>query len=249
MSPDSSAPISARDHDGTTKRKPAIKLAQVEVRRTELCYITAVYRPTRTFFTQFCKFSNQELVHFNHAINSFCLSIMASRASSNPDLALPKKVGRGETYCAKFSEDGSWYRALVLSRDKEHKRCTVLFVDYGNVETLSFSDLIEVQVSDLPIMERAPFGIPCFLKDSESFGKEKADHLLDCLNQNYVMVKVLERQVGLQWLVEIPKHAYNIPFWHLFTPELKAKDAKESGQRKIEVSQTSDTQLTKATDG
>ena len=42
---------------------------------------------------------------------------------------------------ARFSADGAWYRARVKRVDREGKRADVLYVDYGNGETLPWSEL------------------------------------------------------------------------------------------------------------
>jgi hypothetical protein len=40
-----------------------------------------------------------------------------------------------------YSEDSRWYRAVVLSVNKEEKRAEVFYVDWGNTEQIRFSDL------------------------------------------------------------------------------------------------------------
>lgn len=54
--------------------------------------------------------------------------------------ANPYEAKVGEMCAAKFSDDGVWYRAK-LQRINKDKSVTVLFVDYGNSETVAPADL------------------------------------------------------------------------------------------------------------
>ncbi|KAK0561522.1 hypothetical protein OC861_005770 [Tilletia horrida] len=47
----------------------------------------------------------------------------------------------GEYVCAKFSQDGAWYRAQVKKAQLGSKKAEVHYVDYGNIETIPFSDI------------------------------------------------------------------------------------------------------------
>ena len=62
-----------------------------------------------------------------------------SPPSSEKSLANPPKAG--ELVAARFSEDGEWYRARIRRNDREAKKADVLFIDYGNSETLPWSEL------------------------------------------------------------------------------------------------------------
>ncbi|KAK0535582.1 hypothetical protein OC835_002326 [Tilletia horrida] len=47
----------------------------------------------------------------------------------------------GEFVCAKFSQDGAWYRAQVKKSQQAGRKAEVHYVDYGNIETVPFSDI------------------------------------------------------------------------------------------------------------
>lgn len=47
----------------------------------------------------------------------------------------------GEYVAAKFSADGQWYRARIRSNDRTAKVSEVVYIDYGNSEQLSWSNL------------------------------------------------------------------------------------------------------------
>ena len=55
--------------------------------------------------------------------------------------SLPGPPKAGDYVAAKFSEDGQWYRARIRRNDREAKKADVLFIDYGNSESLPWSSL------------------------------------------------------------------------------------------------------------
>lgn len=57
----------------------------------------------------------------------------------------------GEYIAAKFSEDNCWYRARVRSNDRAAKQSEVVYIDYGNSEKLSWSNMRP--------LDQAKFGI------------------------------------------------------------------------------------------
>ena len=57
---------------------------------------------------------------------------LASRPPPPPDPTAPFSVRPGQLVAAKFSEDGGWYRAAIVSADAD--AAAVFFRDYGNVE-------------------------------------------------------------------------------------------------------------------
>ena len=52
------------------------------------------------------------------------------------------KLAVGSVVLAKYTEDGNWYRAQVKSIQKASSECRVFFMDYGNEETVSVSDMV-----------------------------------------------------------------------------------------------------------
>ncbi|MCJ1474012.1 hypothetical protein MMC13_002670 [Lambiella insularis] len=54
---------------------------------------------------------------------------------------LPNPPKAGDFVAARFSEDGSWYRARVRRNDREAKTSEVVYVDYGNEEKLPWAEL------------------------------------------------------------------------------------------------------------
>ena len=79
-----------------------------------------------------------------------------SKLGANEELLLSPSPG--DPCCAQFSEDGCWYRAVVLSTAS--KGVTVLYIDYGNSETVPSSKIKKLipKFSELPQQ-----GIECTL--------------------------------------------------------------------------------------
>ncbi|KAL9130145.1 MAG: hypothetical protein Q9217_001580 [Psora testacea] len=71
------------------------------------------------------------------------MSVFAAHHRSPPssEMSLPGPPKAGDYVSARFSEDGEWYRARIRRNDREAKKADVLFIDYGNSETLPWSEL------------------------------------------------------------------------------------------------------------
>lgn len=113
---------------------------------------------------------------------------------------------KGQVCCAKFSEDQSWYRASVLN--VSGNVVTVLFVDYGNTDTVTKDDLLVLPQS---LMARPAFAYDCRLrgvKRWKSDQKKKFGAMTDgkVMNARFLSSKPpyevdLTRSIGLD-LVE-----------------------------------------------
>ncbi|KAJ9666272.1 hypothetical protein H2201_003707 [Coniosporium apollinis] len=57
------------------------------------------------------------------------------------DTPLPNPPKAGDFVAAKFTEDGEWYRARIRRNDREAKKVEVVYIDYGNSETIPYSRL------------------------------------------------------------------------------------------------------------
>ena len=61
--------------------------------------------------------------------------------SSNKSPSLVRPPSAGSLVCAKFSQDGAWYRGEVLETSADS--CRVRFIDYGNIEIVHLCDMAE----------------------------------------------------------------------------------------------------------
>ncbi|KAF2124236.1 hypothetical protein P153DRAFT_327287 [Dothidotthia symphoricarpi CBS 119687] len=66
-----------------------------------------------------------------------------SKFHMNPtnSAGLPNPPKAGDFVAAKFTEDDTWYRARIRRNDREAKKAEVVYVDYGNSETIPWSRL------------------------------------------------------------------------------------------------------------
>ena len=61
-----------------------------------------------------------------------------NKANDTPLAGAPKA---GEWVATKFTEDGNWYRAKVRRNDREKQQAEVVYIDFGNSESLPWSSL------------------------------------------------------------------------------------------------------------
>ena len=78
--------------------------------------------------------------------------------------ALQSPPSEGDFVVALFSADGLWYRARVTKVCEDGKSCEVLFVDYGNVETVVLENLC---IPDASITTHPPLAFECYLTGVE----------------------------------------------------------------------------------
>ncbi|KAJ5104576.1 RNA-induced silencing complex nuclease component Tudor-SN [Penicillium alfredii] len=57
------------------------------------------------------------------------------------DTALPGPPKAGDWVAARFTEDGNWYRAKVRRNDRDNQQAEVVYIDFGNSESLPWSSL------------------------------------------------------------------------------------------------------------
>ncbi|KAL8792464.1 MAG: hypothetical protein Q9195_004920 [Heterodermia aff. obscurata] len=69
---------------------------------------------------------------------------------------LPGPPKAGDYVAAKFSEDGHWYRARIRRNDREAKKADILFIDYGNSESLPWSSLRPLSQPQFSVQELKP---------------------------------------------------------------------------------------------
>ena len=76
--------------------------------------------------------------------------------------AIPKE---GDFVVALFSQDQEWYRGVVTKLCEDDKSCQVLFVDYGNSETVPIENL---RTPDSSLAIHPPLAFQCFLSGLEA---------------------------------------------------------------------------------
>ncbi|XP_071091157.1 tudor domain-containing 6-like [Haliotis cracherodii] len=91
--------------------------------------------------------------------------------------------------CACFSEDSVWYRALVT--EVTHSTCTVFFVDFGNSDTLDFS---QIRKLDAHLGSPPWQGIKCRLDGIDGGTPEMLEKLKQKIAGVHLKVKAVGRQ-------------------------------------------------------
>ncbi|XP_074614107.1 tudor domain-containing 6-like isoform X2 [Acropora palmata] len=115
--------------------------------------VSDVQRPDKLFLQVLHKENVQNLLAMSETLNMHCSTI--DNVPYNPEL--------GELCCAKFSDDQTWYRAVVKEKITESDMM-VVFVDYGNQDVVSMDSIRRIRNSfaQLPIQ-----AVECFLVDIE----------------------------------------------------------------------------------
>lgn len=73
------------------------------------------------------------------ALASLMTAFRSFHISNSTSLPGPPKAG--DFVAAKFSDDGEWYRARIRRNDRDAKTAEVVYVDYGNSESVAWSAL------------------------------------------------------------------------------------------------------------
>jgi len=121
----------------------------------------------------YAQFQTNELAALDDLMNQI--------QESNPATFAPYAFQKAGDLClSKFAADGKWYRASVVERPKGNQ-VTVLYVDYGNTETVTLGSLktIDKRFSALPYQAK-----DCYLAyikvpdvETDDFGREAAEYL------------------------------------------------------------------------
>lgn len=81
------------------------------------------------------------------------------RTPPSSEKSLPGPPKAGDMVAARFSEDSEWYRARIRRNDREAKRADILFIDYGNSETLPWSELRPMTQPQFSVQKLRPQAI------------------------------------------------------------------------------------------
>jgi staphylococcal nuclease domain-containing protein 1 len=88
------------------------------------------------------------------ALDKLMSSFRSFHISSKQSLPGPPKAG--DVVAAKFSADGEWYRAKIRRNDREKKKAEIVFVDYGNSETVPWTSLRPLGKDDFNLSTLRP---------------------------------------------------------------------------------------------
>ncbi|KAL9098857.1 MAG: hypothetical protein Q9187_009588, partial [Circinaria calcarea] len=104
---------------------------------------------------------------------------------------LPTPPKAGDYVSAKFSEDGSWYRARIRRNDRDAQTAEIVYVDYGNEEKLAWKSLrpLPPQFSPHVLKPQAQDAVLSFLQFPSS-----REYLLDAAS--YLASLVLDKSLA-----------------------------------------------------
>ncbi|KAI8981040.1 tudor domain-containing protein [Pilobolus umbonatus] len=104
----------------------------------------------------------------------------------------------GEVVCAQFTEDDCWYRARI--RKMSHEGVEVVYVDFGNSETLSRTRLRPLPVQFQSLKPQAHEAVLSFIKSPErtkDYGYEAIDKLRELTGNKQLVANVDARIDGV----------------------------------------------------
>ena len=108
---------------------------------------------------------------------------------TNPSQPLQNSPNKGSVCCAKFSQDGLYYRVEVLESSKS--QCDVLFIDYGNRETVQLYDMVPCpsQFLSVPVcaVKCALDRVESLNADHDTWPKPACDVLKGLVNDNSIL--------------------------------------------------------------
>ena len=99
--------------------------------------VTHVDESCRLQIQQVGRSTTDALSSLMKSLRQFYLTPSNAEPLANPNGA-PKV---GEYVAAKFSEDDEWYRGRVRRNDRDAKTAEIVYVDYGNSESVAWSEL------------------------------------------------------------------------------------------------------------
>lgn len=126
----------------------AIPLVDVSQNMSYEVIISEVQQPDRIFIQVMSQENKEGLAALSVMLNTHCST--ASNSPYKPEL--------GELCCARFTDDGMWYRAVV-EKQLSDSRMLVTFVDYGNQDSVAVDSIrrITPAFSRLPLQARQCF--------------------------------------------------------------------------------------------
>ena len=109
----------------------------------------------------------QQIGNGTSALTELMSSFRNFHLSKANAIPLPNAPKAGDIVAAQFTEDGGWYRARIRRNDREAKTADVLYIDYGNSESLSWSrlrPLTQPQFSTQKLKPQASDAVLSFLQ-------------------------------------------------------------------------------------
>lgn len=177
---------------GPAAKEASFPQVQVTIDSVVDAYISSAINP-ETFYIH--------LQHQSEELQCLVEKLAESYVSlAEDDFVVPSPV-EGMLCCAQFSADQQWYRALVMK--VAGIDCEVLFVDYGNQETVPLSRVKELRADLAAIPAQAVLCSLMGVKPSEEQWSEEAVTMLyEIMTETQLKVHVLSKS-GEKYLTEV----------------------------------------------
>ncbi|XP_063237654.1 tudor domain-containing 6-like isoform X2 [Bacillus rossius redtenbacheri] len=142
---------------------------------------------------------------------------MQSHCTGGAGVVAQARLHTGLPCCAPYSEDGQWYRALVLSPGATE--VSVSYVDYGNTDVVGVGDLREIS----PVLAEAlePQAVRCCLKGFQGDILPELTNTFEQLVLDKVLRMVVVQLVESTAIVELYDGALDIGAHLLCAPQLQ----------------------------
>ncbi|BCR89438.1 putative transcription factor (Snd1/p100) [Aspergillus chevalieri] len=113
-----------------------------------------------------CKLKLQQIGSGTSALTELMSAFRSFHINKANDTPLPGPPKAGDFVAARFSEDNEWYRAKVRRNDREKQQAEVVYIDFGNSETLPWSRLraLSPQFSAQKLRPQAADAVLSFLQ-------------------------------------------------------------------------------------
>ncbi|KAL8780769.1 MAG: hypothetical protein Q9213_006316 [Squamulea squamosa] len=145
----------------------------------------------------------------SHALSNLMSAFRTFHLSPSSSSSASTAPKTGEILAAKFSEDGEWYRARIRRNDRDAKTSEVLFIDYGNSESVPWKNIrplgptekfgtnkLKAQAVDAQLSFcQFPTGNKEYMDDAASFLRENVEG-----RQVVGSVDYVEKDGGLLWV-------------------------------------------------
>ncbi|KAK2756538.1 hypothetical protein FQN54_005431 [Arachnomyces sp. PD_36] len=103
-----------------------------------------------------CRLKIQQIGPGTAALSELMNAFRSFHLNKANEAPLPGPPKAGDLVAAKFSEDGEWYRAKIRRNDREGKKADVVYIDYGNSETVPWSRLRPLSQPQFSVQKLKP---------------------------------------------------------------------------------------------
>lgn len=177
------------------QRKSSFGIINLVPNTTEKVLVTSAESPS-DFYCQLLK-NSSDLDELMDELSEYYKGL-----SDVDDIITLPQVGM--LCCGKYTVDDRWYRTLILSSDIANRQVEVLYVDYGNLESLPTSRVKELKPQFAELSQQA---IPCCLygvTPAEPSWTDKAiEEFKTAVAEKELLIKVVSHSESQRYRVSL----------------------------------------------